>query len=89
MAKRDSNRNTRSDTLAYTLHPTGQYCKKARGKLYYFETDKQLALQGYLQQATYLHNGKCLRPGTESDTVCLRALCNLYLDHQESRVMVG
>ena len=35
MAKTKSNskRKTRSDKFPLTLHPTGQYCKKIKGKL--------------------------------------------------------
>ena len=41
MAKTDSKRKTRSDKFLLTLHKTGQYCKKIKGKLYYFGTDKK------------------------------------------------
>jgi hypothetical protein len=44
-------RKTRSDKFPLTLHPTGQFCKKIKGKLYYFGSDKKLALQRYLEQA--------------------------------------
>jgi len=37
-------RKTRSDKFPLTLHPTGQFCKKVKGKLYYFGNDKKLAL---------------------------------------------
>ena len=50
-----SSRKTRSDKFPLTLHPTGQYCKKIRGKMYYFGSDKKQALQDYLDQATFLH----------------------------------
>ena len=53
MAKSNSKRKTHSDKFPLTLHPTGQYCKKIKGKLYYFGVDKQQALQRYLEQATY------------------------------------
>ena len=38
-------RKTRSDKFPLTLHPTGQYCKKVKGKMYYFGSDKKEALQ--------------------------------------------
>ena len=62
MAKTKSNskRKTRSDKFPLTLHPTGQYCKKIKGKLYYFGTDKKLSLRRYLEQAAYLHTGRTL-----------------------------
>ena len=41
-------RKTRSDKFPLTLHPTGQYCKKIKGKMYYFGSDKKEALQRYL-----------------------------------------
>ncbi len=47
-------RKTRSDKFPLTLHPTGQYCKKINGKLYYFGSDKKQALEKYLNQATCL-----------------------------------
>lgn len=61
MSKTVSNstkRKTRSDKFPLTLHPTRQYCKKIKGKLYYFGTNKQEALQRYLEDAVFLHSGK-------------------------------
>ena len=52
---KSSKRKTRSDKFPLTLHPTGQYCKKIKGKIRYFGTDKKKALERYLAQATYLH----------------------------------
>ena len=58
MAKSESERKTRSDRFPLTLHRTGQFCKKIKGKLYYFGTDKQRASRRYLEQAACLraHN---------------------------------
>ena len=42
-------RKTRSDKFPLTLHPSGQYCKKIKGKMYYFGSDKKEALQRYLE----------------------------------------
>jgi hypothetical protein len=58
MATHDTKRKTRSDKFPLTLHPTGQYCKKIKGKLYYFGTNKKEALQRYLERAVYLHAGQ-------------------------------
>ena len=85
MAKSQSRRNRRSDKFPLTLHPTGQYCKKIKGKLYYFGNDKKMALESYLTQASSLHRGL---PYTNKDAkgITLKLLANQYLDHQESRV---
>lgn len=89
MAKSDSKRKTRSDKFPLTLHKTRQYCKKIKGKLYYFGTDKKAALNRYLEQAAYLHAGKLPRPKSTGNTLSIKTLCNLYLDHQESRSAIG
>lgn len=82
-------RKTRSDKFPLTLHPTGQYCKKVKGRLYYFGTDKKKALQRYLDQAAYLHRGRGLKPHSAKDAITIKTLCNLYLDFQDSRVQAG
>lgn len=89
MAKSNLKRKTRSDKFPLTLHKTGQYCKKIRGKLYYFGVDKQQALQRYLEQAAYLHVGKLPKPKSPVDGLSIKTLCNLYLDHQEARAVIG
>lgn len=79
MANKRSKRKKRSDKFPLTLHPTGQYCKKIRGKSYYFGSDKQEALRRYLEQATYLHAGRS--PGVQKpyDNIYLKDVCNIYL----------
>lgn len=89
MAKSNSKRKTRSDKFPLTLHSTGQYCKKIKGKFYYFGCDRGQALQRYLEHAAYLHLGKGTTPRSAGESIPLRALCNLYLDHQESRAAIG
>ena len=86
--KANSKRKTRSDKFPLTLHPTGQYCKKIKGKIYYFGNNKKIALQRYLEQAAYLHMGRGAKPNL-NDNFSLKTLCNLYLDHQESRSAIG
>ena len=51
---RKTKRKTRSDKFPLTLHPTGQYCKKIKGKIYYFGTDKKQALERYLDFLSFL-----------------------------------
>ena len=55
-------RKTRCDKFALTLHPTGQFCKKIKGKLYYSGSDRQETLRRYLgfaeQTVSYLLTGR-------------------------------
>ena len=89
MAKSNSKRKTRSDKFPLTLHPTGQFCKKIRGKLYYFGTNKKEALQRYLDEAAYLQTGSSIKAFRASNNVNLLTLCNLYLEQQNSRAEAG
>lgn len=82
-------RNTRSDKFTLTLHPTGQYCKRIKGKIRYFGTDKKQALQRYLAQATYLHGGQSLIQKASNANMTLKKLSDLYLQYQHSRVLAG
>ena len=88
MSESNCKRKTGSDKFPLTLHPTGRYCKKIKGKLYYFRTDKQKALQRYLEQATDLHAGRRARLNSAGADTTIKALCNLYLEYQESEVQV-
>ncbi len=82
-------RKKRSDKFPLTLHPTGQYCKKIKGKLYYFGTDKQCAFVAYLEQAACLHTGRQPKPESEINSLSVKTACNLYLEYQQSRVTAG
>jgi hypothetical protein len=86
---KNSKRKIRSDKFPLTLHPTGQYCKKIRGKIRYFGKDKKKALEKYLAQSTYLHGPQSLAEKISNGKMTLRQLCNLYLHYQNSRVLVG
>jgi len=82
-------RKTRSDKFPLTLHPTGQYCKKINGKIYYFGTNKKQALQRYLDQATYLHGYPYVTARGFDGSMALKELCDLYLRYQHARVRAG
>lgn len=90
MAKTNSKRKTRSDKFPLTLHPTGQYCKKIKGKIYYFGSNKQQALQKYLRYASDLHYaGRNSSHAFSEGEITLKSLCNLYLEHQFCRMQGG
>ena len=84
-----SKRKIRSDKFPLTLHPTGQYCKKIRGKIRYFGTDKKKALEKYWAQATHLYGAQSLVQKISNGKMTLKQLCDLYLHYQNSRVLVG
>ena len=74
MAHPSRQRKTRSDKFPLILHKTGQYCKKIRGKFYYFGSDREKALQRYFAQATYLYTGKREDPGPVGNSISLKTL---------------
>jgi integrase len=84
-------RKTRSDKFPLTLHPTGQYCKKVKGKIYYFGSDKKEALQKYLDQATYLHGcqDNLQQQKPTGDNMTLKQLCDMYLKYQYSKLQAN
>jgi len=84
-----SKRKTRSDKFPLTLHPTGQYCKKIKGKIYYFGSDKKQALEKYLDQATYLHGHQENLQKPTDDNMTLKQLCDMYLNYQYSKVQTN
>jgi integrase len=84
-----SKRKTRSDKFPLTLHPTGQYCKKINGKLYYFGADKNHALEKYLSQASYLHGNKEQTQKKSDGEMTLKELCDSYLQYQYLKVQAN
>jgi len=85
----NSKRKTRSDKFPLTLHPTGQYCKKINGKIYYFGSDKKKALDKYLDQASYLHGNKEKILEKSNSEMTLKELCDLYLQYQLLKVQAS
>lgn len=82
-------RKTRSDKFPLTLHPSGQYCKKIKGKLYYFGIDKQKALEKYLERSSELHGTMYDEAKAENTEMTLKTLCNIYLNDQHSLVQLS
>jgi len=83
-------RKTRSDKFPLTLHTTGQYCKKIKGKMYYFGSDRKEALQRYLDKATYLHgHQENVQSKSKEDYMTLKQLCDMYLKYQYSKLQAN
>src|SRR5262245_18982688 len=72
-----------------TAHPVGQWCKKIRGKLYYFGLwdDPDGALAKYLEQKDDLHAGRTPRPDPEALTV--KDACNSFLNAKRDKMEAG
>jgi hypothetical protein len=62
-----------------TAHPAGYWCKKIRGKIYYFGSwdDPDGALKKYQEQAEALHVGR--KPREDNGALTVKELCNEFL----------
>jgi integrase len=72
-----------------TAHPAGYWCKKIRGKIYYFGpwVDPDGALAKYLEQRDALHAGRAPRPDSEALTV--KDSANAFLNAKAALVDSG
>jgi len=84
---KSSNRKTRSDKFPLTLHPSGQYCKKIKGHIYYFGSDRKQALERYLDQAIFLHGYNNTLLKSTNGNMALKEICDLYLKYQHTKLL--
>lgn len=72
-----------------TAHPTGYWCKKIRGKLYYFGPwdDPDGALAKYEEQKEALHAGK--KPREKSGEATVKIAANHFLEAKQALVDSG
>jgi integrase len=66
-----------------TVHPNGQYSKKIRGRVHYFDPDAAVEL--YNKQKDHLYAG--LAPPVEGESVA--DLLNLFIEQKEQAVEIG
>ena len=73
-----------------TPHPTGRWCKKIRGHLYYFGPieNHQAALDKYLAERDDLMAGRAPRP-VNSGEVTMADLVNRFMDAKKNRMNAG
>jgi len=65
------------------LHSTGQWCKKIRGRFYYFGTDRDAALAEYTRVKDDLRAGRTPKPA-DAEGMTLKTLCNRFLTDKKS-----
>lgn len=72
-----------------TPHPTRRWCKKIRGRIYYFEPidNPDAGLAKYLAEKDALHAG--CKPRPDVSAVSVKALCNAFLNHKQGLLEVG
>jgi integrase len=70
-----------------TQHPNGQWCKRIRGKLYYFGTEPDAALELYKLQCDDLYAGRT--PRRSPDDLTVEDICNLFLEAKRQLVLSG
>ncbi len=80
-----------SPSFPLTPHNNGQWCKKIRGKVYFFGVweDPDAALQRYLRAAAELHAGRQPRPTISAEGVTVKQVCNHYLTFQIQKLDAG
>ena len=70
-----------------SYHKCGQWVKKIRGKLHYFGTDAEAALQKYLNERDDLQAGR--KPQGTTVGLCLADMINTYLADAKARRDAG
>jgi integrase len=72
-----------------TAHPTGRWCKKIRGRIYYFGPwdEPDAALAKYLDQKDALHAGR--KPRSDSDGMTVKDVANAFLNAKQALVDAG
>jgi integrase len=76
------------DKFPLWLHPRGFWCKKIRGKFFYFGKDKDAALKEYVRVREDLEAGRKPR-AKDDDLATVADVVNSFLTEKRSRVDAG
>lgn len=82
---------TRSKSEDFPLwqRKDGRWCRKIRGRIYYFGYDKEAALDEWLRVKDYRLNGLEPPPKDAPDALTMKALVNKYLAAKQSDIDAG
>lgn len=86
MTKRNSTRtgSTSKPKFPLCFHASGQWCKKVRGRIFYFGKDRDAALERWMREKDDLQAGRTPRP-YDPNSLKLLELCNRFMASKESR----
>ncbi|HKB05860.1 MAG TPA: hypothetical protein VKD90_26935, partial [Gemmataceae bacterium] len=76
------------DKFPLWLHPIGQWCKKHKGRPYYFGTDREAALKRYVNEWPDIVAGKARKRSREK-VVTVADVVNSFLTEKRSKVESG
>lgn len=67
----------------------GRWCRKIKGRFFYFGTDRQAALNEWLRVKDHLLAGRTPPPKENPDAITIAGLCNQYLTAVKENVAAG
>lgn len=67
----------------------GRWCRKIKGRVHYFGTDRQAALDEWLRVKDYLLAGRTPPTEADADALTLETLVNKYLEAKQSSIETG
>jgi hypothetical protein len=75
------------DKFPLTKHPTGQHCKKHKGRTYYLGSDRDDAMRRFATEWDDIKAGRA--PRRRTDSISVADLCNHFLTAKRERVRSG
>jgi hypothetical protein len=81
-------RQDKAPAFPLWLHPRGQWCKKIKGRFYYFGRDRDAALREYVRVREDLEAGRKPRPVDEAART-VADVVNSFLTEKRGRVDAG